>query len=207
MILCIHSLTSQQFVLIRQTSICNLSDKASILKFANFMHHDFRFDPESHVPVAQLNCHKISKGLQVRAEFNQNHSCYHCSALPVSTLQYVTVWHPLMLKSSAGVSRSPGCRGKKKNRFTSNWRDVWNNYQMTAGAAAESRRQSKWWWKWKTLIECQRESAGHVEPRVMRCRQLKGTPPRMLCWEGRGGGADCRGRGVVGMAPVSLAWP
>lgn len=34
--------------------------------------------------------------------------------------------------------------------------------------------------KWETLIECQREARGHSEPLVMRCRQLKGTPPSMV---------------------------
>lgn len=32
-----------------------------------------------------------------------------------------------------------------QNRFTSNWTAAWNNYQVTAGAATQSWRQSKWW--------------------------------------------------------------
>lgn len=103
------------------------------------------FDPEPHGSVEKLN---HNKGLEVRTREPEPSVRLLLSYLPTSKNIhniYITVRHRLPSSHPEEQHRCIALTGVSRliNRFTSNWRDVWNNYQMTAGAAAESRRQSK----------------------------------------------------------------
>lgn len=155
----------QHIELIDITYTCNFYNtspvkvpKQSILKLPNFMLNDFRSDLSRMVQWNNLkyNPYQNAQRSEVKSH-GPEPSGYRSDCSPTFPVlkKKIKKFHNININIT--VRRCPPssppeeqCRcitltGALKliNRFTSNWRNVQNNYQMTAGAAEESWRQSK----------------------------------------------------------------